>query len=176
MKTEQRPCATNRVSDSEVLPLARRVASAIPADKRPDGVTYADAIQDASLLVLYHRDRHTPALAARIPYDPWIYARTLLDLRKQYQRETVKQSAVRLAVTEAYRETSCDPTDRTVDARIDVEEALTLLTPVQRSVVEAVCIRGETQASIARLRGTGQPAVSQVLQRGLQRMITALRR
>lgn len=156
-----------------LVSLAERVAS---VTIRPDGVSHDDAIQDAALIILSWRQKvhtHSPN-NFRTP--ELFYRRVRLDLKKQYDRASVKNNKRRAAeqtrrvasdmvvFSNGQDRLNEDPTP-VLQQQLDVREAVASLPPRLRAVVEAFYFEGKTQTEIALQIGSVQPAVSQMLKR-----------
>ena len=147
-----------------LVPLARRfVRSRVGAVPWID-----DAVQTTLLSV--DRARHT--FDAERAFGPWFYAilrRRVIDLQRQEARVTRTELAM-----DAPPDVAATPSSTDADA-VDVElvrQALALLPPRQRAIVEAIQLRDEPTRTLASRLDMSQSAVKVAAHRGYR----ALRR
>jgi RNA polymerase sigma factor (sigma-70 family) len=145
------------LTESELLLLASRVVSRFRRGL-PFGVTVADARQEAVLHLLQQQTRYDPACG--VNRDAWIVTKVtgiMRDLygkawRRQFKHPAVSDDGLPLPANEP----------SAVNVTLDVREALGLLTPIQRAVME-LHLQEMTQREIALTLEITQPYVSQVL-------------
>jgi RNA polymerase sigma factor (sigma-70 family) len=145
------------VDDAELLHLAAKVVKNLLPGGLPNGVTRADAKQDAVCVLLELAQKpETPG----VPRDAWLVVKTRGILRDRYGRLFREAKSTPLTTLEGRAVPCVDPESLTLS--LDVREAISRLPEKQKFVILAT-MRGETQLQIAEGMGVGQSYVSQLL-------------
>ncbi len=176
-------------SPNDLHQFARKLANKVKLTGR---LTYDDVVQDAAIVVLERcREWENGQFPdVRVPFEAWVWTRCLGDLRDRYKKQNARfaRSAPRVIYDSDYPDTEfeyshavpyaerdnvvredADESARTINAVV-LNAALELLTDDQRDAIKAVYIDGLTQAEYGASVGISQPAVSNLIVRGLRRL------
>lgn len=152
-----------------LLKLSRRVAKRIV--QRPPGVEWADACQDAAVIILELLPKWVES--DKFPFIAWIYVRTLGELCDKYRREWRRHQKLGMTCRDPMWFDAIAVQLADVEPGLDVQAlkfALETLPEKQREVLVALYHDGRGQSEVAKERGISQPAVSKLAGRGIARL------
>lgn len=148
-------------------PMTTTIINRLVAENRPTVMPRDDARQIARLRLWESIPKVNPDRANAVTY---LYIRVRGAILDEIKRLTSRHTAAMNTKPLGNREIPVSQSQDPVDARIDVPHYLSLLSPLERQVVELMYLEDMPTADIAKMFGRSPSRIRQIKDRAMERM------